>query len=158
MPGGHQFVERGTKELRKGRFSGVNQIYHVITCTDGSQRILHGLRIGRVVVRAIKREDDAGHTETLAFVIMPDHVHWLLQLCGTRSISMCVNTFKSFATRRINGLVGRSGRLWQKGFYDRAIRREEDLKAVARYIVANPLRAGLVRTLRDYPYWDAKWI
>jgi putative transposase len=49
-------------------------------------------------------------------------------------------------------------RLWQKGYHDRAIRREEDLLAVARYIVANPLRAGLVKRVGDYPLWDAVWL
>ncbi len=44
------------------------------------------------------------------------------------------------------------GVLWQKGLFDRALRREEDLKAMARYIVANPLRAGLVEHIGQYPY------
>jgi len=106
----------------------------------------------------MRREDDAGHSETLAFVLMPDHLHWLLQLTGDRSLSGCVNTVKSFATRTINGISGRQGRLWQKGFYDRAIRREEDLVGIARYIVANPVRAGIARSVREYPHWDAIWL
>ena len=49
---------------------------------------------------------------------------------------------KSDAVRRINAKGLRQGPIWQKGYMDRAIRREEDLVRVARYIVANPLRAG----------------
>jgi hypothetical protein len=49
-------------------------------------------------------------------------------------------------------------RLWQDGFHDRAVRRDEDIVAIARYIVANPLRAGLVERLADYPHWDAIWL
>jgi len=158
MPNVSQLVDRGTSELRKGRFSGINQIYHIVSCTDGYARYLETFWAARIVIRAMRREDDAGHTDTLAFVVMPDHMHWLFQLRGTRTLAVCVNTMKSFATRRINRLMGRSGRLWQKGFYDRAIRREEDLLDVARYIVANPLRAGLVKSLRDFPHWDAKWV
>jgi hypothetical protein len=37
------------------------------------------------------------------------------------------------------------------------IRREEDLVSIARYIVANPLRAGIVKSVREYPHWDAVW-
>ncbi len=48
--------------------------------------------------------------------------------------------------------------MWQKGFHDHAIREEEDLRAVARYVVANPVRAGLVQSVRDYPHWDARWV
>jgi len=50
------------------------------------------------------------------------------------------------------------GPVWQKGYYDHALRDEENLAAVARYIVANPLRAGLARNVADYPLWDAVWI
>lgn len=49
-------------------------------------------------------------------------------------------------------------RVWQRGFHDRALRQEEDLIATARYVVANPLRAGLVDRIGDYPWWDAVWL
>jgi REP element-mobilizing transposase RayT len=65
---------------------------------------------------------------------------------------------KSRSAIEINRLLGRRGRIWQKGFHDHAIRKEEDLRAVARYVVANPVRAGLVQSVRDYPHWDARWI
>jgi REP element-mobilizing transposase RayT len=65
---------------------------------------------------------------------------------------------KSYSARAVNAALNRRGPLWQRGFHDRAVRREEDLQAVARYIVANPLRAGLVRRVHDYPLWDAKWL
>ena len=42
--------------------------------------------------------------------------------------------------------------LWQDGFYDRILRRDEDSLDVAAYIVANPVRAGLVHRVTDYPY------
>jgi hypothetical protein len=48
--------------------------------------------------------------------------------------------------------------VWQKGFYDHALREGEALQNVARYIVANPLRAGLVAHIGDYPLWDAVWL
>jgi REP element-mobilizing transposase RayT len=54
--------------------------------------------------------------------------------------------------------LNRCGRLWQPGYHDHALRREEDLVATARYLVANPLRAGLVQHIGDYPLWDAVWL
>src|SRR3989344_3545810 len=65
---------------------------------------------------------------------------------------------KSRITLALNRSLERDGSLWQHGFHDRAIRRDEDLPAVARYIVANPLRAGLVEKIGDYPLWDAVWL
>ena len=48
--------------------------------------------------------------------------------------------------------------IWQAGYYDHALRIEEDIQTVARYIVANPIRAGLVQKIADYPHWDAVWL
>ena len=89
---------------------------------------------------------------------MPDHVHWLVQLRDETSLSKVVQTTKSATARRLNRHLKRRGKIWQYGFHDHAIRKEEEIKDVARYIVANPLRAGLVSNVRDYPFWDAIWI
>ena len=48
--------------------------------------------------------------------------------------------------------------VWQRGFHDYALGVDKDIVHVARYIVANPLRAGLVSRIGDYPLWDAKWL
>ena len=88
----------------------------------------------------------------MAFVIMPDHLHWLMQLLGAQSLQSVIKVVKS----KVSLKIGRP--IWQPGYYDRAIRKEEDIQAVARYIVANPIRAGLVNKVGDYPHWDAIWI
>ncbi len=79
-------------------------------------------------------------------------MHWLIQLGEHRSLSKVVQSIKSLSARE----VGRP--TWQKGFYDHALRKDEDIKSVARYIIANPLRAGLVQTIGDYPHWDTVWV
>ena len=158
MPCSQSIPNKGTRELRKGRFSGRYQIYHISTVTLERHPVFDSFTLARVVIQCLKREDDAAHSRTMAFVLMPDHLHWLFQLKGDKPLSTCVNNVKSLATRKINQISGRQGRLWQKGFHDRAIRKEEDLTSVARYIVANPLRAGLVNSVKDYPHWDAIWL
>jgi REP element-mobilizing transposase RayT len=89
---------------------------------------------------------------------MPDHVHWLMQLSDGQDLSKNVQKVKSLTTRGLRAQGAAPGRIWQPGFHDRALRREEDLRNVARYVVANPLRAGMVRSLREYPLWDAIWL
>ena len=69
-----------------------------------------------------------------------------------------VNRLKSASAREANRKLGRTGALWQKGFYDHGLRSEEDVVAIARYIVANPIRAGMVARVGDYPFWNAVWI
>ena len=93
----------------------------------------------------------------MAWVVMPDHLHWLAQL-QTASLDGLLQRIKGRSARRINLHRGSSGPVWQAGYHDRAIRKEEDLLSVARYIVANPLRAGLTKQVGDYPLWDAVWL
>ena len=88
---------------------------------------------------------------------MPDHFHWLVQLQkGSLGELMCQT--KSLSARTVNAAAGRAGSRWQQGYHDHSLRQEESLVRVARYVVANPLRAGLVNRLGDYPLWDAIWI
>lgn len=65
---------------------------------------------------------------------------------------------KSHSGRQINRAGGLGASFWQAGYHDRAVRHDEDLKAMTRYIVANPLRAGLVTRVGEYPLWDAAWL
>lgn len=105
----------------------------------------------QLACRYLYREAVARHADTLSFVLMPDHLHWLIRLKGA-SISTVAKLYKAKVSRDIGEAV------WQHGFHDRALCKEEDLKAIARYIVANPLRAGLVDSIMDYPYWNAAWL
>ncbi len=82
---------------------------------------------------------------------MPDHLHALASLTGTLSLAGIMKRLKGRSSRALGGGV------WQPGFHDHALRTEEDRVAVARYAVANPVRAGLVSSLRDWPYWYCTW-
>ena len=93
-----------------------------------------------------------------AYVIMPDHFHWLFQLNEPLSVSELVKKIKARSSIAINASMGRQGSVWQRGFHDHALRGDENLRSVARYIVGNPLRAGIVEHIGDYPLWDAIWL
>jgi len=149
---------RGTRALRRGRRSLANQPYHVITGTRHRDRVFADFRNGRMVVRALRHEQQFGHCKTLAYVLMPDHLHWLMVLQHGASLSTRVNAVKSASARAINEIRHRRGAIWQKGFYDRALRRDDDLYETAKYIIENPVRAGIVESVRDYPHWDSIWL
>ena len=89
---------------------------------------------------------------------MPDHLHWLMQLSAGQSLSNVVQNVKANSARLVNAAHETDGSVWQRGFYDRGIRKDEDLASIARYIVANPIRAGIVRSCRHYSLWDSIWI
>lgn len=97
-------------------------------------------------------------TRTLAFVVMPDHFHWLFALGERIALATLMKSVKSFSSRRIRWRLGDGGGVWQAGYHDHALRRDEEVVHVARYVVANPLRAGLVERLGDYPLWDTAFL
>jgi REP element-mobilizing transposase RayT len=101
---------------------------------------------------------DEGKVCSLAWVIMPDHVHWLFQLGDEMDLSAVIKRFKARSAHRVNDYLHRHGTLWQMSFHDHAVRKDEDVQGIARYIVANPLRAGLVKNIGDYLLWDAIWL
>jgi len=145
-------------ELLKGRYSQAGNAYHIIICTDERIPRFVDFWCARIVIQQMRQLHDDGLVDSLAWVLMPDHLHWMFQLGGKRTLSDIVRLLKGRSAVEINRFLGRNGSIWQKGFYDHAIRRDEDLRQVARYIVANPLRAGLVKNINDYPLWDAIWL
>ena len=72
-----------------------------------------------------------------AFVVMPNHVHLLMQLKKGINIENVMRSIKSFTAKQINKVMHRSGRLWQSEYFDRIIRSEDHYKNVLKYIVAN---------------------
>ncbi|MGY2138324.1 REP-associated tyrosine transposase [Pseudomonas reactans] len=143
--------------LRIGRFSEPNRTYLITTNTHERLPIFSDFNLGRLVVGQFRLAQYQGRVNSLAWVIMPDHFHWIIEL-QRGSLADLMRQVKSKSTRSVNGASGRKGRLWQESFHDRALRKEDDLVKMARYVVANPLRAGLVDKIGDYPLWDAIWI
>ena len=94
-------------------------------------------------------ESVARHNASLfAYCLMPDHVHLLLALPEGASVIQFVKHFKQTTSYHIQRSATARGSVWQGGFYDHALRREEALKDVAEYIFNNPVRAGLVQNIR----------
>ena len=151
-------VRPHSKDLRIGRVAVPGQVYLVTTVVAGRRKLFLDLMAARELVGALRYQQEVGNARTLAFVVMPDHLHWLMELGERLPLSEVVGTVKAYSARRIRQLADGGGRLWQAGFHDHAVRAEEDLRALARYVIYNPVRAGLVASVRDYPHWDAIWV
>jgi REP element-mobilizing transposase RayT len=94
----------------------------------------------------------------LAWVLMPDHWHGLVTLGECDTLSTLVGRFKALTSRAVEDRHRVNGWLWGRGFSDRVLRPEDDPVQVARQLVSNPVRAGLVPRLGDYAYWNAAWL
>ena len=152
------------RDLRKGRYAENNRIYLVTTVTHKRQKVFTNFSLARILVDVMRNQHQQQNIDSLAFVIMPDHLHWLFALQNDCSLAKVMHSVKGSSAykiqkiRREQGEITTRQRLWQDGYHDHALRKEEDLQKLARYIVANPLRAGLVKKIADYPLWDAVWL
>ncbi len=103
-------------------------------------------------------------SEYIAYVVMPDHLHLLLQPVKD-NISILMQSLKSNSCREINrhlsqhsgeralaAIQGERIFQWQKGFYDHVICDERNLMNHVEYIRYNPMKAGLVEKPEDYPF------
>ena len=147
----------GARSLRRGRYSEPGRVYPVTTVVQAREALFSDWRLGRLVVDEMRTAHTNDQLRSLAFVLMPDHLHWLFEL-GDQPLDTVLASVKSRSAKAVNASRRKTGQVWQRGFHDRAVRHEEDIRAIARYIVANPLRAGLVQHLGDYPLWDAVWL
>ncbi len=88
---------------------------------------------------------------------MPDHVHLVLEgACETSDLRRCAKLAKQrieFVLRTEFGIQG----LWQKGYYERVLRSDEATETVVRYVLDNPVRAGLVQRAEDYAFSGAMY-
>jgi REP element-mobilizing transposase RayT len=82
---------------------------------------------------------------------MRDHFHGLFESaaadCDFRKFVSMFKQRTAFAHKRAIGKT-----LWQRGYVDRVLRREEATLDVVACILDNPVRAGLCRDSRDYPF------
>jgi REP element-mobilizing transposase RayT len=147
----------GNKALRKGRVSEPGRIYLVTAVAWNRATLFADYRVARRVSRILDSKKTWRHADCLAWVLMPDHCHALVQLHDDGDLSMLMRKMKSLVKLDFRD-QGRTSPVWQRAFHDRALRQEDDLRDAARYLVANPVRAGIVQRVGDWPYWNAVWV
>ena len=148
----------GYRALRRGRASLDGQIYFVTFVTRDRRILFLAHERAAVASRALLDARLWRASKLLAWVLMPDHWHGLVELGGGESLAALVRRLKCNSSRVLREAEPRLGRAWADGFHDHALRNDESLVDVARYLVLNPFRAGLTRRIADYPWWGAVWV
>lgn len=111
-------------------------------------------RVGQLVEDALLHFDGQRY-RLLAWVVMPNHVHVLIELSPGHRLPDLVHGWKSFTAKAANKLLARTGDLWQLEYYDRYIRDTAHFDNAVRYIQDNPVKAGLVSRAEDWPFSSA---
>jgi len=81
----------------------------------------------------------------VAWCVMPNHVHVIFRLFPGEALADVVRSWKTFTARKANRILGRAGTFWQREYYDRLIRKDDELDRALQYVIGNPERAGLSR-------------
>jgi putative transposase len=147
---------RGSRQLRKGRVSLAGAFYFVTSCCEGRRRLFDDADNTRVVFDCLDWLVAREWLDLHFAVVMPDHIHLVFELQGTRELPAVMKSFKQFTSRRIGERTALSGPVWQEGYYDHAIRRTESLADIIKYCWFNPVRAGLVKEPSEYQWWRSK--
>ena len=108
----------------------------------------------RLVERALLHFDGLRY-RLLAWCVMPNHVHVLIETLPGHPLDGVVRSWKAFTARAINRRLGRRGHVWHPDYYDRYIRDDDHLHAAIRYIEENPVAAGLVSSAERWLYSSA---
>lgn len=138
------------RNLRKARHSRPGRYYFLTTSVSERRKIFTQNENAFVVLDSIGWLHRTRRFLVDAAVVMPDHLHFAGQL-GRGSLPKVMHTLKSYTANRLADL-GVGVPVWQAGYYDHALRGDEDYAVRIRYLLENPVRAGLVERIEDYPY------
>ena len=145
MPDGFGSAPRLSKEDYLGPLAA-----DVIVVTRHRRPLFEDEELASACLDSIKRATARFHAQLHAYCLMLDHVHILVEIPG-----WCVaGGFDPSLQDNLRLRSERSDRevAWQPSYYDNILRREDALEDVAAYIWTNPVTAGIVEEVWDYPW------
>jgi len=134
----------------------------ITTCTRERRPVLTCGSMPTIIDAGLRSASQGVPVALFVWCVMPDHVHALVAPENQGNVVDWVRRFKGrvAADARQQGLRN----LWQRSFHDHVLRVEEAVADVVSYVLANPVRAGLVEDWRQWPHhgsltWDlSEWV
>jgi len=138
------------RRIRLPRVNYCEEHVFFITISTYERHPWFGLHpdLSKMCIKVLRNIAHGRNTQLFAWCIMPEHVHLLAQ--DTNIIQM-VRLIKGRMTPYARQYEPKR-RLWQRSFYDHALRKEESINRIAQYIFENPVRSGLVDNAVDHPW------
>ena len=116
---------------------------------------LRNPRVAAIVQNNLLHFDGARY-KLLEWVIMPNHVHVLIETKND-SLKSIIHSWKSYTAKRVNSLLKRTGTFWAADYFDRYIRNERHYYYASNYIRENPVKAGLCARPEDWLFGSAAY-
>lgn len=143
---------------------GADRVQHIIMRTAGDDddeiakhfglKLLANDAAAEVVQKALLHFDGERYA-LWAWCVMPNHVHVIIRQVEGWPLHRLVHSWKSFTANQINGIHKRVGAVWQREYFDRFMRDNDDLSTAIAYVEANPVKAGLVTLASDWRWSSA---
>ena len=118
--------------LRGERLPMPAQAWQVVVETGGRQPWFSSFHVACEAVRAFRRASAGGDWTLLAWVLLADRAHWLLQPGASVPLTVAVSRMKATTGAGVNRMLARAGPLWEPAFDCRALGAAEDLRVAAR--------------------------
>lgn len=135
-------------------YIGLNRYFLTICTLDRAHHFSHRDTVSIAVSQILQTGCDHD-IDVTTYCVMPDHIHILAtgttEAADLRSFVKIAKQKAGWQFRRETGRY-----LWQEGFYDHVLRDDEATAGVIRYLINNPIRAGLVSAPEDYQFWGSQ--
>jgi len=129
-------------------------LYFITTCLKNRRRLLADRRTAGILVREWKLTGESYGWHVGSYVIMPDHVHFFCSNdLEAKPLSTFVGKWKERTSKKVGTKFPHRSMKWQRGFFDHVLRSSESYSEKWDYVRNNPVRADLVESPEDWPYW-----
>lgn len=159
---------RKPHHLEQGVYLQTQPCFCVTLCARRHRLPFLNEWLAELVTGAISHYQRRRHWSVYAYCLMPDHLHLIVRLLPSAGspnavepdsdeqaelgLKEIIARLKSYTTSQGAWKVGLQGSLWQRDLYDHVGRSYEDFTAQCRYVLNNPVRAGLVEDWEEYPW------
>ena len=135
---------------RKARAKSETNIYHIMLRGNNRETIFHDREDCIMLLRILKKCKQLSQFQLYAYCLMGNHVHLLLQ-SGPESIDQVMKRICTRYVKWYNAKYGRVGHLFQDRFKSEPVCDAAYFCTVLRYILNNPVKAGICKQVTDYP-------
>jgi len=129
-----------------------SRIFFATTKTSMGRRLLQSERNAALLIDVLRSLVSEQKFMLHDFVIMPDHVHLLIEVDGDMTIEKAMQLIKGRFSHRLSHEFGYKGDVWQRGFTEVQVLNKQNFEAHRAYIAENPVKAGLVASTEEYPF------
>ena len=129
-----------------------SRIFFATTKTSMGRRLLQSERNANLLVEVLRSLVAEHRFKLRDFVVMPDHVHLLIEVGSDMTIEKAMQSIKGRFSYRLSHEFGYKGEVWQRGFTEVQVMNKQELETHRAYIAANPVKAGFAASTDEYPF------